>query len=666
MAGGVLRLARRAAGGGTASQPWSELVKDARWPGAHAFRQGWDAADRAYDPSVTETAAASCVYVFGPFRLDPARRTLHRDGAPVVLSGRTFDLLLALAGNAESVVDRQTLMHAVWGTRVVEEANLKQTVYELRKALEAGHDARLIVTVPMRGYQLALPARREPAHAEAPLRGTAGAARIRVGALAGAGFAAFALAAAFAWRAAPPAAPGSPGAAHAVAVLPFANASGDAGQNDLADGITDDLINDLGQIPGLRVAARTSSFLFRDHGRGVTEVARDLHVGVVLEGSVRRTGAATRINAALIDAASGFAVWSRGYDVGSADLLAAEAAIARDVAGAMQVAGAAEEAGPGAGGTGIAAAYDAYLRGMKLARGANDVPALTAALAAFEEAIARDPNFALARAYRARQLVLVAEDSTSMQAAEIHAQLDEALAEARRALAIAPRLGVAHMALADLYEVAQNFAEAQREMALARAAAPSDVQILIDSVFLDATLGQAARAQGWAALAVSLDPLAPSAYTALAYADRALRDFAGAAAALHRARLLGADADIDVMEALVALERGDDAAAEAGCARGKHWMNYLCLAIVEHRLGRTDEALFHLAALRGALGANGAFQYAEVYAQWKQPGEAVKWLQAAYRMHDAGLLSMRADPLLDPIRSTPQYATIVRKLNFPP
>jgi hypothetical protein len=76
--------------------------------------------------------------------------------------------------------------------------------------------------------------------------------------------------------------------------------------------------------------------------------------------------------------------------------------------------------------------------------------------------------------------------------------------------------------------------------------------------------------------------------------------------------------------------------------------------------------MFHFAALRNTLGDNGAFQYAEVYAQWRQPDEAVKWLEVAYRTHDTGLATMRTDVLLDPIRQTPQYAAIERRLRFPP
>ena len=625
---------------------------------------------------MSEPVSAGGVYLFGPFRLNPAARTLHRGTAPVSLTPRMFDLLLCLVRNAERVVDRPELMRAVWGERIVEEANLKQTVYELRRALETAPDSPLIATVPMRGYRLAVPVRleRTPAMPGISRRGLA--ARLPSGfrrsgivaaGLLGAVLVALALGDALLTHK-PPAPAGFVAPPHSVAVLPFSNSSGDATQNDFADGISEDLINALGRIEGLHVAARTSSFLFRGRPRAVTDIARQLNVGAVLEGSVRREGARIHINAELIDAGSGFSFWSRSYDTDGGDLLGAQTHIAEAVAASMQVALLGDPVEKLAlGGTRNQAAYDAYLRGMKLLRVAENIAAIAAARAAFENAIALDPQFALARAYRAREMVLIAEDGTNMSPADIQDRLDAARQEADRALAIAPDLGVAHLALSDLFAGAQEFPEAQREMALARQYAPNDVQVLVDDVFLEVALGHAAQALQAAEEGVGLDPLAPAAYTALAYAQRTRRDYDGALASLHRARMLGAaEPDIAVMEAMVALERGDNALARQGCARGTHWMNYLCLAIVEHRLGMNAEALFHLAALRAALGANGAFQYAEVYAQWRQPNEAVKWLQAAYRLHDSGLLTIKSDKLLDPIRDTPQYAAIERQLHFPP
>ena len=164
-----------------------------------------------------------------------------------------------------------------------------------------------------------------------------------------------------------------------------------------------------------------------------------------------------------------------------------------------------------------------------------------------------------------------------------------------------------------------------------------------------------------AELGVSLDPLAASTYTALSYAQLAIRDYEGALASLRHARILGADSAATAMiSAIIAFERSDDQTAEQDCTRGQTgWMGELCL-------GHASQAKVHFAALRNALGDNGAFQYAEVYAQWSQPAEALKWLDVAYRTHDAGLAMIKTDTLLKLIRQMPQFAAIEEKLGFPP
>ncbi len=620
----------------------------------------------------------SAFYAFGPFRLDPVGRTLVRDGQKVSLTPRVFDLLLCLLENAGRTVDRRELMRAAWGERVVEDSNLRQTIYELRKAVEPAGGAPVIATVPLRGYRLTLPVQLvAPAAVVAPTatvrplrwrlpRGLRWAAQPRALLLV-----ALVPAAVFALHMLSPAR--KPGAAapppQSVAVLPFTVPGRDASQDEFADSISTELINALSRVGGLRVSARTSSFLFRNRPLPATDVARQLNVSAVLEGSIVRQGARVRIVAELVDGASGFAIWSHRYDIDNSDLFEAQANIAEAVATSLQVVLAnGHVADVALGGTHNAAAYDAYLRGMKYARDAIDESERQAARSAFEAAITLDPNFAVARAWRARELAEIVNKSVNCTPVQLQPLLADAAAEAERALALAPDLGIAHLALADIFQVRQEFAAAQREMSLAREYAPSDVQVLIDDVFLQVALSHSGAALQAAELGVSLDPLAPSAYTALGYAQQALRDYDGAIASLRHARLLGADAgDIALMEAIVELERGDNQVAAQDCAHGaKGWVNDLCLAVAEHRLGQVSEAMFHFAALRATLGENGAFQYAEVYAQWRQPDEAVKWLAVAYRTHDTGLATMRTNVLLDPIRETPQYAAIERQLQFPP
>jgi DNA-binding winged helix-turn-helix (wHTH) protein len=178
------------------------------------------------------------IYVFGPFRLDPVRHILLRDGAPVGLPPRLFDTLAYLVAHAGRVVERDELLRAVWGGRVVDESNLKQTIFSLRKALQAGADGdRLIVTAPTRGYLFAAPVRLETVPAGAPPEGAAAVPPVagrRARLLIGAAALACVAAAFVTWRVWVPRETGAlKPPPHSVAVLAFTNLSGDEGQKYL-------------------------------------------------------------------------------------------------------------------------------------------------------------------------------------------------------------------------------------------------------------------------------------------------------------------------------------------------------------------------------------------------------------------------------------------------
>jgi TolB-like protein len=450
-------------------------------------------------------------------------------------------------------------------------------------------------------------------------------------------------------------------------VLPFTISGQSGSQDAFADGLSAELTDALNRIGGLHVLAPTSSSRLRDRPIAATEVARRLNVGAVLEGSIARDGARISMVAELVDAGTGFTLWSHRYDIESANLLDAQANIAEAVAASLQGTLANGHPVAAAGGTHNEAAYDLYLRGLQYARDATDEPARQTARASFEAAIALDPTFALARAWRAREMAAIVYAGTATPA-ESQPLLAEARAEADRALALAPDLGLAHLALAEIAKLQQNFPEAQREISLAREDAPNDIQVLTDAVLMEVEFGHPEAARKLAELGVSLDPLSPSVYTALGYAQWVLRDYDGARASLRHARLLGTNTPhTGMIEAVVALDQGDNQEAEEVCAhRVGGWMGDLCSAVAEHRLGHASEAELHFAALRNSLGMSGAFHYAEVYAQWSQSAEALKWLDVAYRTHGAALAMMKTDSLLEPIRKMPQFAAIERRLRYPP
>src|SRR5215831_19185231 len=232
---------------------------------------------------MAEGSRVEGVYEFGDFRLHAAQRrlTARADGRPIELTSKALDTLHFLLQHPGELLDKSTLIAAVWPNVVVEENNLNQVVSALRRALGDGSGGRrFIVTVPGRGYQFVAPVR--------TMRGE---------------------------LASPPPVVHAPASDRtSIAVLPFASLSNDPEKDYFGDGIAEELIHLLARVPGLKVPARTSSFAYKGRNVDVRQVARELGVGMLLEGSVRSAGDRIRVTAQLIETDSGFQVWSRTYE----------------------------------------------------------------------------------------------------------------------------------------------------------------------------------------------------------------------------------------------------------------------------------------------------------------------------------------------------------------
>ena len=233
-----------------------------------------------------------------------------------------------------------------------------------------------------------------------------------------------------------------------IAVLPFVNLSGDKEQEYFSDGLTEELLNSLAEINGLQVAARTSSFSFKEHP-DIVSVAHKLNVAAVLEGSVRRSEHTVRVTTQLINAVTGFHLWSKTYDRDLGDVLKLQAEIATTVASALKVTLLGDEAARiELGGTHNPAAFDAYLRGSKaFSSGPGDVT-LKGAIAAYTEAIRLDPNYALAFAGRSRAFTAYAGGGGIASETVVRELFDKGHADARQAIRLAPELAEGHLALA--------------------------------------------------------------------------------------------------------------------------------------------------------------------------------------------------------------------------
>jgi TolB-like protein len=241
-------------------------------------------------------------FFFGPFELDSGRGVLTRDGAPLAPGNRALSILQALVGARGQVVTKAELMAAGWAGMVVEEANLSVQIAALRKLLGEAPQAReWIATVARVGYRFVGPLRVEEAD------------RPRV------------------------AAPAKDAAEKpSIVVLPFTNLSGEAGQDYFADGITEDIISALSRFRWFFVIGRNSSFALKKRAVGLREIARELGVRYVLEGSVRSSGERTRITVALNDAASEKQIWADRYEFALADMFAVQDQIVQQVSGALE------------------------------------------------------------------------------------------------------------------------------------------------------------------------------------------------------------------------------------------------------------------------------------------------------------------------------------------
>jgi TolB-like protein/Tfp pilus assembly protein PilF/predicted Ser/Thr protein kinase len=462
---------------------------------------------------------------------------------------------------------------------------------------------------------------------------------------------------------------------HSIAVLPFVNISGDKEQEYFSDGLTEELLNSLIRINELQVAARTSSFSFQSERPDIATVAHKLNVASVLEGSVRRSGNTVRITAQLNNALTGFHLWSQTYDRNLGDVLKLQTEIADAVTNALKVTLLSDVAvRVESGGTRNAAAFDAYLRGLKASNMTHDAKDNEAAIAAYTEAIRLDPNYALALAARSLALTDYADYYATGPA--IRASYESAQTDARLAIARAPALAEGHLALATILESESfDFTHAAEEYERAVSLGPGDAQVASRYGFFAVAMGHTDAGLAAIRRAVRLDPLNPYVYRLLSFVLRVSRHYEEAIEAAQGSLALDADnPGALTTRGLSYYALGDYQAARASCeatrARadpaGSHFGIQVCLAITYEKLGRHADAEAMLTTVKSWYGDRGAYPYAEIYSQWGDTPKALAWLETARRLRDSGLEGLKVDPLLDPLRNEPRFQAIERALNFPP
>jgi TolB-like protein/DNA-binding winged helix-turn-helix (wHTH) protein/Tfp pilus assembly protein PilF len=638
------------------------------------------------------------VYEFGEFRLDVAQRLLllKAGSRALPLSSRAFDTLVFFLEHPGELLDKSTLMAAIWPKLVVEENNLNQQISALRRVLgERPEEPRFIVTVPGRGYRFIAPvslvADSATALDTAPAPAPVWRPRLPALALMAALAVAALLTGVYAlWRARSGAsvtgvrveAPSQPGLPanvaptraiafspppHSIAVLPFVNMSGDKEQDYFSDGLSEELLNDLSRINELQVAARTSSFSFKGKDTDIGTIARKLNVGAVLEGSVRRSTHTVRITAQLNNAMTGFHMWSQTYDRELGDVLKLQTEIASAVASALKVTLLPDVASEmKVGGSRNPAAYDAYLRSASAYWQVVSASDNESVRAGYQEAVRLDPNFALA--YAEWSLALGGYAGMFARGAAVGDLYRQARAPALKAVALAPELAEGHLALAVVYERSLDFTRASDEFQRAMTLAPGNARVLRDYGGFAVDMGRTDA--GIAALrrAVALDPLSVESYSWLSDALRSARRYDEALAAYKDGlSLQPKNPKWPANGALIYYALGDFEKMRAVCAgveeADKDFQD--CLALAYHKLGRQADAETALARFKALEGNAGAYDYATIYTQWGNTREALTWLETALQLQEPGLIELKTDLLLDPLRKEPRFQAIERKLGFP-
>lgn len=606
---------------------------------------------------------------FGPFLLDLDARRLSRGGAPVDLGPKAFNALAILAGSPGRVVEKAELVRKVWPDVHVDDAALAKTVFTIRKALgDDSGEPRFIETVPTVGYRFVSPVREvEASPAPGPTPGRRRPRRLAV-ALAAAAIAALG---AGAWWVSTSSRPAP--RSLLLVVLPFENMSGDPKQDFLADGFTEEMITELGQLDPRRLAvvARTSAMQYRGTRKGARQIAGELHADYLLEGSIRRAGDRVRVSAQLIRARDETHLWARSYDRDLRDILAFEAEVARAIAAEIELRLEDRVRTPRPTPRVDPEAFELYLEALYLWN-RRDAASLEKAIALYERAIRRQPGVARFHAGLADAYAL--EGSLTSPPGSRSDLMERARAAAGRALELDPSLADAHAALAFVrmhYDFDWPGAEAEFREAL-RLDANYPTAHHWYAYFL-LTRGRADDAVREARRAEALDPLSIIISRDVAEMLYYARRYGQSAAQCRRT--LEKDGSFALAWTLLAWDQMQMGRPEEALDSARRAASGLAEADrigleagVASRLGRTGEAERALVRLEelGRRGSYPAYSLAVLDASLGRLDAAFAWLERARREHIGSLILVAVDPMLDPLRGDPRFGALLREMRMEP
>jgi TolB-like protein/DNA-binding winged helix-turn-helix (wHTH) protein/tetratricopeptide (TPR) repeat protein len=651
--------------------------------------------------------AVKHLYEFGPFQLDPGERLLLRASERLDLPPRVFDVLVVLVENQGRLLEKNELMDRVWPGTAIEENNLTQAVYQLRKILHDGegeNGARYIETVSKRGYRF-LAAVRETDGAPAGDHAGSGAGQAGEKDLAGTdplvrpaerseaqtpntvpasdqpravaqrsrawrwivGLAILLLVAAVAWRVAVSHSNSDRTPIRSIAVLPLQNLSNDQSQEYFADGMTDELITQLAHISELKVVSHTSVMQYKSTRKPLPQIGRELGVDAVVEGSVLRSGDRVRITAQLIHASNDRHLWAQSYEGELRDVLSLQAWVADAITHQVRLTldvreqnqlHAARHYDP--------EAYDLYLRGRYAIQHRN-LEAIHQAKGFYEQAAARDPNFPLAYTGLADCYTLLALFGDGYPA------VPAAIANARHALALDDTLAQAHTSLAATYVLDWKWVDAEKEFRRALELNPNDAQThqWYGNLYLG-PVGRHAEAIAELKRAVELDPLSLAINNDLGYAYFLAGDDDLALAQYKK--VLAMDSSFlpvhyDMM--LYYHKRGMFAEQIDEFVQDETLIGHFTAAANIRRLANQKKKLYEtVAKTGGALGeksknpTGSPVAIAQANAELGHKDLALAALQRSIASHEIDMIYLKVDPSWDSLRDTPQFKDLLRQVGL--
>lgn len=615
---------------------------------------------------------------FGEFEADLRSGELWRRGLKIKLADQSFQILALLLERPGEVVTREELRQKLWteDTFVDFEAGLNSAVKRLRDALgDSADEPRFIETLPRRGYRFlmavqvngrATPA--EPVAAPPPLPQTGTAWKRSAVAVAALVLLAVAVALGFNLGGFRDRLFGGSPKIRSLAVLPLENLTGDPAQEYLVDGITDALITDLAQISSLRVISRTSVMTYKGKPKPLPQIARELKVDAVVEGTVSRSGNRVRVNAQLIDAATDRHLWAQEYERDLDDILVLQSELARTIAGEVQVAlTPQEQARLARARTVDPDIYRLYLLG-RFHWNKRTEGGMLKAIEYFDQAIAQDPSYAPAYAGLADSNNLLGSFGW-LPPKKAYPTAKEA---ALKALSLDEGLVAAHTSLADItasYE--WNFSESERLFRRAIALNPGDPTAHYWYARLLGCRGQFDQALAEIRRAQELDPLSPIVaenvgiilYWARRY-DEAIEQF-------HTAEGL----DPNYWRVHHSLGRAYEMAGKTDEAFAAYQRERALVGVGPEKIAALTEA-YQRSGMRGYWRKRlelaerdwaqreyvSPISKAYAYMAAGEKEQALGWLRTGFEERSDGVVYLAVQPVWDPLRDDPRFQDLVRRV----